>query len=276
MYAVYFEGGISCWNRPCLSHMERKRSRFSSLVCIPWLYFWKDFSFFFLNLLVSALSELLPHGDKQEVHCARDFNGSCPGRVFGDVWTGSHSFQMCFWSRMCLDYIILFSFLWGLTFPSDNIQILRFQMCLGRSLPITDFAKLQSLRRKVNNTLSSIFWFFFFCLLSFTFPQRKVICVLLLFVWVFVVVDFWFVFFWEGGCFSSCLILFLFRGSLFPSYCWCPFCWPRVAASVWCLNSGGVVIMETGAVYQTKNNKTKQKGKKEGIKLRPSQQPDLQ
>lgn len=31
--------------------------------------------------------------------------------------------------------------------------------------------------------------------------------------------------------------------------------------------------METGAVYQTKNNKTKQKGKKEGIKLRPSQQP---
>lgn len=40
---------------------------------------------FFLNLLVSALSELLPHGDKQEVHCARDFNGSCPGRVFGDV-----------------------------------------------------------------------------------------------------------------------------------------------------------------------------------------------
>lgn len=41
--------------------------------------------FFFLNLSVSALSELLPHGDKQEVHCARDFNGSCPGRVFGDV-----------------------------------------------------------------------------------------------------------------------------------------------------------------------------------------------
>lgn len=112
----------------------------------PGFIFGRTFFFFiylfFLNLLVSALSELLPHGDKQEVHCARDFNGSCPGRVFGDVWTGSHSFQMCFWSRMCLDYIILFSFLWGLTFPSDNIQILRFQMCLGRSLPITDFAKL--------------------------------------------------------------------------------------------------------------------------------------
>lgn len=31
--------------------------------------------------------------------------------------------------------------------------------------------------------------------------------------------------------------------------------------------------METGAVYQKKNNKTKQKGKKEGIKLHPLQQP---
>lgn len=41
--------------------------------------------FFLLLLLFKSLTELLPHGDKQEVHCARDLNGSCPGRVFGDV-----------------------------------------------------------------------------------------------------------------------------------------------------------------------------------------------
>lgn len=120
---------------------------------------------FFFNLLVSALSEPLPHGDKQEVHCARDLNGSRPGRVFGDVWTGSHSFQMCFWSRMCLDYIILFSFLWGLTFPPDNTQILRSHRYLGRILPITDFTKLQSSRRKIKNHIVFVLVFAFSLLL---------------------------------------------------------------------------------------------------------------
>lgn len=166
MWAVYFEGGISCWNSPCLSHTERKPHSFPSTLSIRWLYFWKDF-FFFLNLLVSALSELLPHGDKQEVHCARDLNGSRPGRVFGDVWTGSHSFQMCFWSRMCLDYIILFSFLWGLAFPPDNAQILRSHRYLGRILPITNFTKLQSSRRKIKNHIVFVLVFAFSLLLFF-------------------------------------------------------------------------------------------------------------
>lgn len=148
----------------------------------------------FFNLLVSALSELLPHGDKQEVHCARDFNGSCPGRVFGDVWTGSHSFQMCFWSTMCLDYIILLSFLWGLTFPPDNTQILRFQMCFGRILPITDFTKSQSLRRKNNNHI--VFGVLLFCLFSFTLPGawEGNLCFIVVFCFVLFFCCCWFLF----------------------------------------------------------------------------------
>lgn len=97
---------------------------------------------------------------------------------------------------MCLDYIILFSFLWGLTFPPDNTQILRFQICLGRILPITDFTKSQSLRRKINNHI--VFRVLFFCLFSFTLPQGKVICVLLLFV-CFLLLLLIFVFFCFGG-----------------------------------------------------------------------------
>lgn len=83
LYTLRVESAVEI---ACVSHTRRGSATvFPSLLSIRWLYFWKDFFFFFFILLVSALSELLPHGDKQEVHCARDLNGSCPGRVFGDV-----------------------------------------------------------------------------------------------------------------------------------------------------------------------------------------------
>lgn len=173
--------------------------------------------FSFLNLLVSALSELLPRGDKQEVHCARDLNGSCPGRAFGDVRTGSHSFQMWFWSTMCLDYIILFSFfLWGLTFPPDNTQILRSHRYLGKILPVTDFTKLQSSRRKIKNHIVFVLVFCFFSSTLFYCFKGKVICCVV----VCLFVCFCLILFFRAKCFFPHRVLFLFRGPLFlPALC---------------------------------------------------------
>lgn len=67
-----------------LTHREEEALQFSFFTLHSLALFLEGF-FFFLSLLVSAFSELLPHGDKQEVHCVRDLNGSCPESVFRDV-----------------------------------------------------------------------------------------------------------------------------------------------------------------------------------------------